>query len=148
MPSDRERRRGRGRSEPEPTDDELEEPEMPDLDDAGFFPEFLRRSLSLGFTGLFMTEEAVRKAFGDKVPRDWVEFFIAQGDRTRQDMVDRFSVEFGRVLSAMDPVETLKRLVDGQTLEVSAKIRFAKDDSTKRSTVSARARAGQSEADE
>jgi hypothetical protein len=63
-------------------------------------------------------------------------------------MVDRFSVEFGRVLSAMDPVETLKRLVDGQTLEVSAKIRFAKDDSTKRSTVSARARAGHSEADE
>lgn len=149
MPPERESRRGRGAGAPPDFEDELEEELEAELDDPGFFPDFLRKSLSLGFTGLFMTEEAVRKAFGDKVPRDWVDFFVAQGDRTRAELVDRLSVEFGRVLSAMDPVETLKRLVDGQTIEVSAKIRFAQDDrKNQKPGVSADVRAGRTGADE
>ena len=93
-----------------------------------FFPDFLRRGLAVGFTGLFMTEEALRRALGDSVPRDWIEFFVEQSDRTRGELVDRLSKEFGRVLSALDPVEVMRRLLDGQTLEVSAKIRLASSD--------------------
>lgn len=91
---------------------------------AGFFPDLLRRGLSMGFTGLFMTEEAVRRALGDSVPRDVVEFFIAQSEKTRTDMLERLSTEFGRALAALDPVELTRRLLDGATVEISAKIRF------------------------
>lgn len=138
-------RRGR---KPAPSKESGALDEMPSLEDLeeglsgedakGFFPDFLRRGLAVGFTGLFMTEEALRKALGDSMPRDWLEFFVEQSDRTRNEMVDRFSKEFGRVLSALDPVEVMRRLLDGQTLEVSAKIRLASSDPNgpKRSSVS------------
>ncbi|MCP5057208.1 MAG: hypothetical protein GY937_10840 [bacterium] len=96
-------------------------------DAAGFFPDLLRRGLSMGFTGLFMTEEAVRRALGDSVPRDVLEFFIAQSERTRTEMLERLSKEFGRTLEALDPVELARRLLDGATVEVSAKVRFVPD---------------------
>lgn len=112
-----------------------ERPERtPDAAEGGFFPELIRRGLTLGFTGLFMTEEAVRRALGDSVPRDVIEFVLEQSERTRAEFLDRISKEFGRVLSAMDPVELVRRLLEGRTVEVSAKIRFVpEDDSTKRS---------------
>jgi hypothetical protein len=135
------RRKTRGRK-PAPHPDELEALENLEnlenleekLDEAGvkgFFPDILRRGLAVGFTGLFMTEEALRKALGDSVPRDWIEFFVEQSDRTRAELVDRISKEFGRVLTALDPVEVIRRLVDGQTIEVSAKIRLASSDPEK-----------------
>ncbi len=93
-----------------------------------FFPELLRRGLSLGFTGFFMTEEAIRRALGDSVPRDVVEFVLEQSERTRAELLDRFSKEFGKVLSAVDPVEISKRLLEGKTIEVSARVRLITED--------------------
>lgn len=92
--------------------------------DAGLLPDLLRRGLALGVTGLFATEEALRRALGDGVPREWIEFFLAQGERTRSDLVERVSRELGRALSGADPAEILRRLLDGHTLEVSAQIRL------------------------
>ena len=127
----------RGRK-PAPSAEPTSPDEAPDFEETlsgedakGFFPDFLRRSLAVGFTGLFMTEEALRRALGDSVPRDWIEFFVEQSDRTRGELVDRLSKEFGRVLSALDPVEVMRRFLDGQTLEVSAKIRLASSDPKK-----------------
>ena len=57
----------------------------------GRIPELLRRGLSLGFSGLFMTEEAVRRAFGDTVPRDWIDFATEQSTRTRSEFIERLS---------------------------------------------------------
>lgn len=94
--------------------------------DGGFLPELLRRGLSLGFSGFFMTEEAVRRALGEKVPREWLEFFVAQSDRTRNEIVDALSREFGRVLAGIEPAEVLRQLLDGQTIEVTAQIRLQK----------------------
>lgn len=90
-----------------------------------FLPDLLRRGLTLGFTGFFLTEEALRRALGDSVPRDWLDFMVAQSERTRADLLERLSREFGKVLTPLDPVEILRRLLDGQTIEVSAKIRLA-----------------------
>jgi hypothetical protein len=104
------RRRGRGSGEGEGA--------------AGLFPELLRRGLTLGFTGFFMTEEALRRALGDSAPREMVEFLRDQSERMRNEFLDRMSREFGKVLSAMDPVEIAKRLLEGRTVEVSARIRF------------------------
>jgi hypothetical protein len=100
--------------------------------DAGFLPELLRRGLSLGFTGFFMTEEALRRALGDSLPRDWMEFMIEQSERTRAELLDRLSREFGRVISAFDPVEILRRLLDGQSIEVSARIRLTNGERARR----------------
>ncbi len=98
---------------------------------AGLFPELLRRGLTLGFTGFFMTEEALRRALGDSAPREMVDFLRDQSERMRNEFLERMSREFGRVLSAMDPVEIAKRLLEGRTVEVSARIRFVDKDDKK-----------------
>jgi hypothetical protein len=90
----------------------------------GFFPELLRRGLTLGFTGLFLTEEAFRKAFGDSVPRDVLEFMLDQSQRMRTEFLDRVSRELGRVLDRIDPVDVARRLLEGRTVEVSASFRL------------------------
>jgi hypothetical protein len=93
-------------------------------DAGGFFPEALRRVLTVGFTGFFLTEEALRKALGDSVPRDVIEFLLDQSQRMRGEFLDRISREFGRVLERVDPVEVARRLLDGRTVEVSARFRL------------------------
>jgi hypothetical protein len=90
----------------------------------GFFPEALRRVLTLGFTGFFLTEEALRKALGDSVPRDVAEFVLDQSQRMRAEFLDRMSREFGKVLERIDPVELARRLLEGRTVEVSARFRL------------------------
>lgn len=90
----------------------------------GFFPEALRRVLTVGFTGFFLTEEALRKALGDSVPRDVIEFVLDQSQRMRGEFLDRISREFGRVLERIDPVELARRLLEGRTVEVSARFRL------------------------
>ena len=91
---------------------------------AGFLPDLLRRGLTLGFTGFFLTEEAVRKALGESVPRDLMDFILTQSERTRAEFLDRISKEFAAALSALDPVEVVKRLLEGRSIEVSATIRL------------------------
>jgi len=93
-------------------------------DAGGFFPELLRRGLTLGFTGFFLTEEALRKALGDSVPRDMLEFMLDQSQRMRAELLDRISKEFGRVLDRVDPVDVARRLLEGRTVEVSARFRL------------------------
>jgi hypothetical protein len=91
---------------------------------AGFLPDLLRRGLTLGFTGFFLTEEAVRKALGESVPRDLMDFILKQSERTRAELLDRLAKEFAGALSSLDPVELAKRLLEGRSIEVSAKIRL------------------------
>jgi hypothetical protein len=93
-------------------------------DAGGFFPEALRRVLTVGFTGFLLTEEALRKALGDSVPRDVIEFLLDQSQRMRSEFLDRISREFGRVLDRVDPVELARRLLEGRTVEVSARFRL------------------------
>jgi len=95
---------------------------------AGFLPDLLRRGLTLGFTGFFLTEEAVRKALGESVPRDLMDFILNQSERTRAELLDRLSKEFAGALSSLDPVELAKRLLEGRSIEVSAKIRLVPSD--------------------
>jgi hypothetical protein len=98
---------------------------------AGFLPDLLRRGLTLGFTGFFLTEEAVRKALGESVPRDLMEFVLAQSERTRAEFLDRISKEFARTLNTLDPAEVVKRLLEGRAIEVSATIRLVPSDTAK-----------------
>jgi hypothetical protein len=96
---------------------------------AGFLPDLLRRGLTLGFTGFFLTEEAVRKALGESVPRDLMDFILSQSERTRTELLDRISKEFARVLGSIDPVEVANKLLEGHSIEVSARFRLVPSDS-------------------
>ncbi|MBW2273199.1 MAG: hypothetical protein JRG96_08000 [Deltaproteobacteria bacterium] len=99
-------------------------------DTAGTIPDFIRRAMAFGFSGFFATEEAMRRALGDTVPKDWIDFAAEQSDRTRDDLTDRFGQEFGKILAQVDLAQLLSQLLEGRSVEVSAKIRLGgRDDS-------------------
>lgn len=108
-------------------DEETEESEE-NTSEAGFLPDLLRRTLTLGFTGFFMTEEAIRKALGETVPKDAIEYMLDQTERMRTDFLEGVSTEFGKAMTQMDPAEIVARLLEGRTVEVSARFRILTDD--------------------
>lgn len=90
----------------------------------GAIPEIVRKALGLGFTGLFMTEGAIRKALGDTVPRDWIDFMVEQSDRTRAELLDRVSHQLGRSLEEIDLPELVTEVLEGRTVEIKTQIRL------------------------
>ena len=91
-------------------------------------PELMRKAFSLGFSGLFLTETAIRKGFGDALPQDWIDFAVEQSDRTRAEFIERLTFEVARSLEAVDLSAVLAQLLEGRTLEVKAEIRLGPKD--------------------
>jgi hypothetical protein len=60
-----------------------------------------------------------------------MDFILAQSERTRAEFLDRISKEFARTLGSLDPVEVVKRLLEGRSIEVSASIRLVPSDTAK-----------------
>jgi hypothetical protein len=87
-------------------------------------PELMRRIVALGLSGFFLTEEAIRKALGDTVPKDWSDFAADQSERTRSELLERLSLEIGRTLESIDVADVLSRLLAGSTIEINAEIRL------------------------
>ena len=109
---------------------------------AGLLPDLMRRVVGLGLTGFFTTEEAVRKALGDTVPRDLLDFAVDQGERTRADFIERLAREIARNLGEVDLEAIVDRALEGHTLEVEASIRFVRKASGAASGPSLRVRVG------
>jgi hypothetical protein len=57
-----------------------------------------------------------------------MDFILTQSERTRAEFLDRISREFARALGTLDPVEVVKRLLEGRSIEVNAKIRLLPSD--------------------
>jgi len=87
-------------------------------------PELIRRVVALGFSSFFFTEEAIRKALGDTLPKDWIDFAAEQSERTRGEFLERLSLEIGRTLENVDVADVLSRLLAGNTIEINAEIRL------------------------
>ena len=102
---------------------------------SGVIPDLVRRALAAGFSGIFMTGEALRDALGDSMPREWADFAADQSARTRSEFIERMSVELGRAIEKIDWAIVLAALLEGRTLEVTAQIRLGNKDSERGSSV-------------
>ena len=91
----------------------------------GALPELVRRALAFGLSGFFLTEEAIRKAVGDTIPKDWADFAADQSERARREFLERVSYEIGQSIEKLDLAAVLRELLDGRTLEIRAEIRLA-----------------------
>ncbi len=87
------------------------------------FQEAVRRATGIGVTGLAATEEAVRKAFGESAPREWMDFLSAQGDGLRGEIVERIATEFREYLRSDDVEKTLRRVLDDYEISVNVRLR-------------------------
>jgi hypothetical protein len=91
-------------------------------------PDFVRRALSAGFSGFFLTGEALREALGDSLPKEWADFASEQSARARSEFIERLSVEMGRAIENVDWTAVLAKLLAGHTLEVNARVRVVESD--------------------
>jgi len=91
-------------------------------------PEFVRRALTAGFSGFFLTGEALREALGDSLPKEWADYASEQSTRARSEFIERLSVEMGRAVEGIDWTEVLSKLFAGHTLEVNARVRLVETD--------------------
>ena len=90
----------------------------------GAVPDLVRRALAFGLSGFFLTEEAIRKAVGDTIPKDWADFAAEQSERARREFLERVSFEIGQSIEKLDVAAVLRELLDGRTLEIRAEIRL------------------------
>jgi hypothetical protein len=102
-----------GRDEPSDTAPRL--PALPDL---------VRKAFTLGFSGFFLTEEAIRRALGDTLPKEWSDFAVDQSERARKEFLERLSFEIAQTLEKIDVAAVMRELLEGRTLEVRAEIRL------------------------
>ena len=112
----------------EPHDASAEAREEASTGTLNAIPEIVRRAVAMGLSGFFLTEEAIRKAVGDTLPRDWADFAVEQSERTRNELMDRLSLELSRTLESLDVAEMFGQLVEGRTIEVKAEIRLKPKD--------------------
>jgi hypothetical protein len=80
--------------------------------------------IGLGLSGFFLTEETIRRALGDTLPKDWADFAADQSERTRKEFLERLSYELAQTLEKVDLAAVLRELLEGRTLEVRAEIRL------------------------
>ncbi len=88
--------------------------------------EAIRRALSLSLGGFFMTEEAVRKALSESVPREWIDYISRQSEGVRSDLTERLVHEFAIWLRSVDLDELLARLL--KEYEFTARIEISARD--------------------
>ena len=96
----------------------------------GAIPDLMRRAIALGLTGFFTTEEAVRRALGDTVPKDWTDYIADSSDRTRSEFLEKLSREIARTLKDVDLAAILQQLLEGRTLRVNAEFSLSGDPGT------------------
>ncbi len=91
------------------------------------FQQAVRRAAQLGLSTFFTTEEAVRRAFNESVPPDWLDFLNRQGSDVRAELLDRMSREFGEWLRQVDMAQIMSKLLEEHDFDlrisVSAKKR-------------------------
>ena len=123
--------RGKQRIEPEKRAEEpAEREDAEEQERLSAIPELMRRAIALGLTGFFTTEEAVRRAIGDTVPKDWTDYISESSDRTRSDFLDRLSREIAKTLKDIDLAAVLQELLEGRTLKVNAEFKLSDDPRT------------------
>jgi len=114
-------------SDSEPRQETGGEPTRSAPDEDGRSPglsDLARRAVALGLSGFFFTEETIRKALGDTLPKDWSDFAIDQSERTRKEFLERLSFELAQTLEKIDVAAVLNELLEGRTVEVRAQIRL------------------------
>jgi hypothetical protein len=122
-------REGGGPSKPQETSAQARGPARAGVE--ALYQEFVRRAAALGLSGFVLTEEAVRRAFGDVVPKDWVKYATEQSSEMRRELMDRIAQEFGAWLRELDTEKVqrtlLQTLLDeydfAVNIEISAKPR-------------------------
>jgi hypothetical protein len=87
------------------------------------FQEAVRRATGLGISGLASTEEAVRRAFQERAPKEWLRFVSEQGDGLRTEIAERIGAEVAAFLRSPELEGKLRGLLAQYEVSVTVQLR-------------------------
>ncbi len=94
----------------------------------GFLPEFVRKMAVAGLGALFMTEEGIRGLAGQlKLPKEALQYILAQAEKTKDDIGRVVSDELRRFLQSDKLRDEFLKVLTGMTVEVKAEVRLVPD---------------------
>ena len=87
--------------------------------------DLIKKALVAGAGALFMTEEGVRSFLGDmKLPKEVVQYLVAQVSKTREDLFRVLSSELREFLESTNMADEVRRVLSSTSLEISTTVRF------------------------
>jgi hypothetical protein len=94
--------------------------------------EAMKEVAATGLAALFMTEDTVRSLLREKkLPKELVGQFLDGVSKKKDDLFKGITAEFGKVLSRIDLVKEVEKLLETHDVRVEAKIAFTKRGKTK-----------------
>jgi hypothetical protein len=106
-----------------PDDEGPGDPRRPPGPLESLFQEAVRRATGLGISGLASTEEAMRKAFQERAPREWVRFLSDQGGDLRDEIASRIAAEVGAYLRSPEFDRKLQELIEQYEVSIRFSLR-------------------------
>jgi hypothetical protein len=96
----------------------------------GLVPDILRRSLTSGIGSAFMSEDGIRSMLADtKLPKEVVNYLIAQADSTKREFFRIASREIREFLENVDFGGELTKILTSVSFEIRTEVRFIPNDS-------------------
>lgn len=95
---------------------------------ASSMSDWVKKNLVERLSTMLMTEEGLRSDFLDlKLPKSVIAAALAQADRTKNDISKLVAKEVRMFLEGIEVSELIKRVLHGQGIEITARIKFVSD---------------------
>lgn len=105
-------------------------------DEGGFghrvIPDIVRRALMTGVGTVLLGQEGVRTAIGDmKLPKEAMDYLVAQADRTKREVISSLARELRGFLDGLELQEMIQSALVGTTVEIQTTVRIVQSDEGK-----------------
>lgn len=95
--------------------------------------EWAKKALLSGLGAVFMTEEGIMNALTDmKLPKNVIASAVAQAEKTKKEVSGLIANEVKQFLGKIELDEIIRKVLAGQTIEISASISFGDKKATKK----------------
>ena len=99
------------------------------------FGDTIKKVITSGVTGAFMTEEALRGYLSDlKLPKELLNLILQSAQKSKDEITQRVSKEMISMIQKIDLTKEVSRFAESHKFRISAEIEFIKKDTEKKSS--------------
>lgn len=118
-----------------------------DPDSSNKMSDWVKKALLTGVGAVFMTEEGIKNALSDlKMPKNAVLAAVAQADKAKQEVASLIAKEVRGFLDRIAVEDIIQKALAGQSVEITATIRFVDDKKVQKKAVKMTAKIKKDEA--
>ncbi|MCA9508041.1 MAG: hypothetical protein KC505_06455 [Myxococcales bacterium] len=102
--------------------------------------EWAKKVLLNGLGAVFLTEEGIKSALVDmKLPKNVINAALSQAEKTKKEISGLIAQEVKEFLGKIELDEIIRKVLAGQSIEITAKINFVDDKNKKKAAPKAAA---------